>query len=84
MAVRVKWNYPGMGTILKSADMRAELERHARAIAAEAGGSPDYLTDSSIGRNRARASVRTATVAAAKAETTEHVLLRALDAGRLD
>jgi hypothetical protein len=81
--LRVKWNYPGMGKILRSAEMRADLERRARAIAAEAGGDPDYVADSSIGRTRARASVRTATVAAAREEATDHTLLRALDAGRL-
>jgi len=83
MALRVKWNYPGMGTILRSEEMRADLHRRAQAIAAAAGGSPDYEADSAIGRTRARASVRTASTEAARAEATDHTLLRSLDAGRL-
>lgn len=81
---RVKWNYPGLGSILRGAEMRADLERRARAIAAAANGASGeaYAVDSGTGRTRARASVRTASVAAARREATDHVLLRSIDAGR--
>lgn len=85
MAVsRVKWNYPGLGAILRGPEMRADLERRARAIAGAATGASGeaYAVDSSTGKTRARASVRTADRAAAAKEATDHVLLRSIDAGR--
>lgn len=81
---RVKWNYPGLGEIMRGPAMLADLQRRARAIASAAEGASgeQYIVDSGVGPKRARASVRTGSVAAAQKEATEHVLLRSLDAGR--
>lgn len=69
-------NRKGIRTILRSAEMRAMLERHATRIARNAG--PGHETDSAVGRNRARASVIAATPEARRAEQTRRALTRAL------
>jgi hypothetical protein len=81
---RLKWNYPGLGEIMRSPTMQADLLRRAKAVATAAEGASGeaYLTDSGVGRKRARASARTGSVAAARKEATDHVLLRSLDAAR--
>jgi hypothetical protein len=81
---RLKWNYPGLGEIMRGEAMQADLLRRAKAIAAAAEGASGevYLTDSGVGKRRARASVRTGSAAAAHKEATDHVLLRSLDAAR--
>lgn len=74
---------PGAATkLLKSPEVLADLERRANAIAAAAGGSPDYEVDSRLGAERARASVVTATAEAMRDEATSRTLTRAIDAGR--
>lgn len=78
--VRIELNRAGVRELLTSPAVRADLERRARAIAAAAGSGMEV--DSEIGRNRARASVRTATNAAMRREATERALTRAIDAGR--
>lgn len=60
--------------------MKTDLERRARAIAANAGEGMEV--DIEVGANRARASVRTTTIRAMRAEATQRALTRAIDAGR--
>jgi hypothetical protein len=69
-----------MRDLLRSPEVRRDLERRARNIAAAAG--PGFEADSEIGRNRARASVWTATFEAMAAEATDRALTRSIDAGR--
>ena len=78
--VRIVLNRQGVREMLQSRRVLADMERRARAIADAAG--PGHVVDSEIGRNRARASVRTATFEAMHAESTDHTLTRAIDAGR--
>lgn len=58
----------------------SDLTTRARAIANAAGDGME--TDSSVGSNRARASVWTATREAMEAEAKDRALTRAIDAGR--
>lgn len=69
-----------IGKLLESPAVKADLKRRADRIAAAAG--PGFEASVVSGRNRARASVITATPEARLAEARDHVLLRALDAGR--
>lgn len=73
-------NSAGVEQLLKSPEVLADLERRAQAIAAVAG--PGMEVDAQIGPNRARASVRTATIPAMVAEATDRALTRAFQAGR--
>ena len=58
----------------------ADLQARARRIAAAAGEGMEV--DYAVGARRARASVRTASFAAMRAEAKNRALSRALDAGR--
>lgn len=78
--IRIEMNRKGVEELLKSAEVQADLERRAKAIAAEAG--PGMEVDVRVGKTRARASVRTADFEAIRAEATDKVLTRAIDAGR--
>lgn len=80
MAVRIVLNRKGIRDLLRSDEVRRDLERRADAIAAAAG--PGHVVDSEIGPNRARASVRTDTIDAMIDEATSRNLTRSLDAGR--
>lgn len=80
MATKVVVNSAGVKALLQSDEVKADLERRAKNIAAVAGEG--FEVDSEVGANRARASVRTVTFAARHAEATDRVLTRALDAGR--
>lgn len=62
------------------AGVASDLKSRARAIANAAGDGME--TDSSVGANRARASVWTATREAMEAEAKDRSLTRAIDAGR--
>lgn len=78
--VRIDFNYAGFDAIRKSAAVRDELERRANLIAAAAGeGNEVEVRD---GAHRARASIRTETYEARKAEAVDKTLTSALDAGR--
>lgn len=79
--VRVVLNSRGMRAILRSEGVLADLDRRAKQIAAAAG--PGMEPSSMVGKNRARASVITATKEAREAEATGRALSRAIDAGRL-
>lgn len=78
--VRIVLNRAGVEELLRSPEVRADLERRARAIAAAAGEGMEV--DSAIGRTRARAMVWTDTPRARLAEATNRTLTRAIDAGR--
>jgi len=80
MPPRVRLNRKGVRELLRSREVLSDLERRANAIAAAAGEGMEV--DSEVGRNRARASVRTATREAVLAEAQQRALTRALDAGR--
>jgi hypothetical protein len=80
VANQVKLNRAGLRDLLRSPEVRRDLERRARQIATAAG--PGFESDSEIGRNRARASVWTATLEAMVAEATDRALTRSIDAGR--
>lgn len=80
MAVKIVLNHQGMRAMLRSAGVQAELKRRADRVAARAGAG--MLADSSVGKNRARASVTTATFEAQRAEATSRALTRAVDAAR--
>jgi len=73
-------NRKGIGEMLKSSGVRADLERRVRAIAAVAGEGMEPASD--IGKTRARASVVTTTLQAKANEAQHRSLTRALDAGR--
>lgn len=78
--VRIKLNRRAMAALLKGPEVQAELKRHADPIAEAAGQGTEV--DVHVGKTRARATVRTATFEARKAEATTRALTRALDAGR--
>ena len=80
--VRVKLNRKSVRQILQSEEVRADLERRAQAIADAAGGGEDFEVSSQVGKNRARASVITATYEARRAEAKDRTLSTAIEAGR--
>lgn len=80
MEVRVVLNRAGVGELLRSAEVKAELERRAARIAAAAGAGNEV--ESGVGRTRARAAVVTETFEAKHSEAKDRTLTRALDAGR--
>ncbi|MFF2621243.1 hypothetical protein [Oerskovia jenensis] len=80
MDVRVIMNGAGVRKALTDPKVRADLERRAGNIAAAAG--PGMEVDSQTYSGRARASVRTTTARARRAEARDRALTRSLDAGR--
>lgn len=80
MTVRIELNRQAVRDLLRSPEVAADLKRRADAIAKAAGEGME--SDIEIGPNRARASVRTATFEAVRAEARKRALTRALDAGR--
>lgn len=80
MTVRIKINRAGVGELLKSPEMQADLRRRADRIAAAAG--PGHEADSHVGRTRARSTVRTTTVEAMIQQAAHQTLSRAIEAGR--
>ena len=79
---RIEINSAGAAALLKSDAVLAELTRRGEAIAAAAGGAPDFTVTGSVRRSRAHVSVATATLEGRRAEATDRVLSSALDAGR--
>jgi len=77
---RIVLNRKGMRQLLRSPEVLADLERRAERIAARAGDGME--PSAMVGKNRARASVITATHSARRAEATSRALTRAIDAGR--
>ena len=78
--VRIELNRDGIAALLKSSEVQDDLRRRAEAIAKQAGDG--FEVDVRVGANRARASVRTATIEAMRAEAESRTLTQALDAGR--
>ncbi|MDO8308565.1 MAG: hypothetical protein Q7V58_09470 [Actinomycetota bacterium] len=78
--VTVRLHRARVRELLKSPEVLADLTRRAEAIAAAAGEGCEV--DSAVGRTRARASVRTATPEAVRAEARDKILTRAIGAGR--
>lgn len=78
--IKVVINRKGVRNLLRSDAIKGNLAERANRIAAAAGEG--FVADSSVGRNRAHASVVTATFDAQKAEAEDQVLTRAIDAGR--
>lgn len=78
--VKVKIKPGAVPKLLRSAEVLADLERRGQAIARVAG--PGMECDTYVGANRARATVRTATGEARRAEARSRSLTSAIDAGR--
>lgn len=78
--IRVKINPRAARKLLQSAAVEAELRRRGKRIADAAG--PGHEVDTFTGRNRVRATVRTATPEAIVSQGRNRTLTRALDAGR--
>lgn len=78
----LKINVPGFNEARNDPTVQAELHRRGEAIAAAAGGAPDFLVIDDPNRTRARVVVVTATPKAMEAEATHRTLTRAFDAGR--
>ena len=78
--LKIVLNKRGVAALLSGPEVRADLYRRARAIAQAAG--PGHEVSVTVNRRRARASVRTVTPEAMEAESTQHRLTSALDAGR--
>lgn len=79
-APRTKLNGKNLRDLLKSEAMQANLKERAHRIAAAGGEGMEASVR--VGRNRARASVITATPEARRAEAIDRKLTRAIDAGR--
>lgn len=80
--IRVKINSKGAVAVLKSEAVQANLLGRAQRAAAAAGGGPDFEASVTVGKNRARASVVTATHEGRQAEAKDRVLTKSLDAAR--
>ena len=78
--VDIELDSAGMAELLRSDDVRRDLDERARRIAAAAG--PGMRSSSTRGHSRAIAMVWTDTPAAMRAEATSRKLTRAIDAGR--
>lgn len=78
--VKIKLHKQAVRALLRSNEVLTDLQKRATDIAVAAG--PGMEVDTEIGRNRARASVRTATPEAVRAEAKDRDLTKAIDAGR--
>ena len=79
--VTFKFNRKAVGELLRSPEVRADLTRRARNIAAAAGPGKWNVHDET-GRSRARAAVVTGDFEARRNEARTRALTRAIDAGR--
>jgi hypothetical protein len=77
---KIKINSESVKALLKSDEIKADLQRRAENITAAAGEG--FEPDVNLYPLRWRASVRTTTFEARKAEAEDRALSRALDAGR--
>lgn len=80
MTIRIKWNHDGFRQLLQSDGVLNDLQQRAERIAAAAGEG--FEVEVRVGATRAHARVYSATPDAMRAEETDHVLTRAIDAGR--
>jgi D-serine deaminase-like pyridoxal phosphate-dependent protein len=77
---KVKLNRAGIKSLMRSPEVLSDLEARAKRVASAAGEG--FEADSGAGPNRARASVRTVTFDAMRAEGEDRALTRALDSAR--
>lgn len=81
--VRIEVNYAAVGQLLKGSEIQADLDRRAATIAAAASASGGKFGHNvQVGKSRARAIVFTEDFDAMRAEATDRVLTKAVDAGR--
>lgn len=79
--IKLVVNSAGIRDLLRSKEVAADLRRRAERIRDQAGAD-DHEVQVFIGRNRARATVRTSTYEGRQDEAIHRQLSRALDAGR--
>lgn len=77
---KVTLRYEGIGQLLRSKEMAAEMNRRGQAVADRAGDG--FVCETVIGRTRARAMIFPTTVQALLRERKDKVLTRAIDAAR--
>lgn len=77
--MQIKMNRKGVKELLRSPEVEADLRARAERAANRHEG---FEADSAIGQNRARASVRTATIEAALDEARGLELTRSIDSMR--
>lgn len=75
-----KWNKNLQSSILKSAEVAADIRRRGERVGAAAG--PGFVVDFRVGKNRARASVGTTDIVSRRRNAKNNTLIRALEAGR--
>lgn len=76
-----KANNKGFRALRRSTDVLADLARRVQRMQ-ESTGEPDlFVTDSAVGRNRARASLRSYGIEGAIYQRENHTLERSIDAG---
>lgn len=80
--VRIVLNSDGIKQLLQSKEIEQDMKRRGDAVAEAAGGAPDYVCESWVGFDRARATVRTATHKARRDEANDRTLTRSIDAAR--
>lgn len=78
--IRIDFHYDAFNALRNSQGVVTEITRRAHAIAAAAGEG--HEVEVRTGGARARASVRTATYQAMRAEAVDKTLTSSLDAGR--
>lgn len=78
--VRIVLNKPAVRALLRSLEIVADLQARGERIAASAGDG--FEAEAFTGKNRGRVTVTTTTFDAILAESNDHVLTSALDAGR--
>lgn len=79
---KVVLNSSAVRKLLQSQDVQDDLKRRADAIAAAAGGAPDFEAGVDVVGDRAMGWVVAATFDGQRAEAEDRTLTRALDAGR--
>ena len=83
MALTIKWNMQGFRDLRTDPAVMDDLAKRSERIAAAAGeGFVAEPVEKTGGRVRGRAAVVSTTYQAAAAEARDHVLLKALDAGK--
>lgn len=79
MSLKFVLNHAGVRELLRSKMVLADMKRRAERIAAVAG--PGHEVETFVGRNRARATVRTVTDEAKIAQEAHQNLTHAIRAG---
>lgn len=79
---KLKLEIPGFNEARRSAGVESDLLARGHAVAAAAGGEPDYVVVSRPSASRARVLVLTATNTARRDEAKHRTLTRAFNAAR--